>query len=107
MFIQESADREAMCAGEKAYIMVDTENPEQVGSWDQNMLFLAEIYGDFHCIDGGIEAFLKERDKAVLYVDSERYKAYNKELKETEVLYGNATEGYLLLSKGKTEGATK
>ena len=35
--------------------MVPTENPENLGTWDQNMLFLAEISGDFHCMDGGVE----------------------------------------------------
>ena len=95
MFLQASVDREDAYAGRKAYIMTDTEQPDHVGSWDQNMLFVAEIYGDFHCEDGGTEGFLKEKRPAVLYLSRERYKECREELADMEVLYEN--EGYVLL----------
>ena len=105
MFLQESVDRKDAYAGRKAYIMTDTENPEHIGSWDQNMLFLAEISGDFHCMDGGVEAFLKEDEEAVLYLDHGRYTEYGEKLKGTEILYGSPMEKYLLLGKEKNPGA--
>lgn len=95
LFIQESADRNSEYAGSKAYVFVPGEDPEEIGSWDQNMLFLAEISGDFHCEDGGVEGFLKEKDPAVLYVDAARYEEYGQELSECEILYENGS--YFLL----------
>ena len=61
------------------------------------MLFLAEISGDFHCKDGGIEEFRKETGQAVLYVDRLDYEENQEQLRGAEVLYENA--GYLLLGK--------
>ncbi len=52
---------DASYAGEKAYVYVPGEDPAAIGDWEQNMLFVAEISGDFHCRDGGIEAFLSEK----------------------------------------------
>lgn len=95
LFVQESVERDSPCAGRKAYIMVPTENPENLGTWDQNMLFMAEISGDFHCADGGVEGFLTERDSAVLYVDQGQYEQYEQRLVKADILYRN--EGYLLL----------
>ena len=95
LFIQESADRDSEYAGSKAYVFVPGEDPEEIGSWDQNMLFLAEISGDFHCEYGGVEGFLKEKDPAVLYVDAARYEEYGQELSECEILYENGS--YFLL----------
>lgn len=97
LFIRESVSRDAPYAGEKAYLYVPGEDPEQIGEWDQNMLFLAEISGDFHCEDGGIEGFLEEKAPAVLYVDRADYESYAGELADAEVLHENA--GYLLLSR--------
>ena len=54
--------RDSSYAGQKAYLMAPTENPENLGSWDQNMLFLAEINGDFHCMDGGSVYHLDDTD---------------------------------------------
>lgn len=99
MFLQASVDREDAYAGRKAYIMTDTEQPDHVGSWDQNMLFVAEISGDFHCMDGGIRGFLEEDEPAVLYVDQGRYQEYEMQLKDMNILYGGPKEGYVLLEK--------
>ena len=101
MFIQASVDRKDTYAGRKAYIMTDTENPEHVGSWDQNMLFLAEISGDFRCMDGGIRAYLEENEAAVLYIDQGRYEEYEEELKGMEVFYGDSVEGSYLVGNKK------
>lgn len=97
LFIQESADRNGIYAGSKAYIMVPTENPDNLGDWDQNMLFLAEISGDFHCMDGGIEAFRNESKTAVIYMDRQRFIQYAEETERAEILY--QTEEYVLLGQ--------
>lgn len=96
-FVQKSVERDSEYAGRRAYVMVPGENPEDLGSWDQNMLFLAEICGDFRCVDGGIEAFEKETGEAVLYLDRIRYEALEDELKGMEVLYQN--DAYLLVGR--------
>ena len=97
LFIQESVDRDSEYAGEKAYVFVAGEDPGKIGSWDQNMLFLAEISGDFHCEDGGVEEFLKEKEPAVLYIDAAHYEEYQQELQAARLLYENGS--YLLLGK--------
>ena len=99
LFIQESVDRDSKYAGEKAYVFVPGEDPSDIGSWDQNMLFVAEISGDFHCADGGVDDFLEEEDPAVLYIDAVHYEEYERELSETELLYENGS--YLLLGNGE------
>ena len=96
LFIRESVSRDAACAGEKAYVYVPGEDPTNIGEWDQNMLFLAEISGDFHCEDGGIEGFLREDDRAVLYVDRLDYEQNAETLQNMKILHENA--GYLLLA---------
>ena len=95
LFIQESADRDSDYAGEKAYVFVPGEDPADIGQWDQNMLFLAEISGDFHCEDGGVETFLNEKEPAVLYIDAAHYEEYEQELAGASLLYENGS--YLLL----------
>ena len=97
LFIQESVERDAEYAGVKAYICVPGEDPEKIGNWDQNVLFMAEISGDFHCTDGGAEAFLKENEPAVLYIDAAHYEEHSRELAGIQVLCEN--ESYLLLGK--------
>ena len=59
------------------------------------MLFLAEISGDFHCEDGGVETFLNEKEPAVLYIDAAHYEEYEQELAGASLLYENGS--YLLL----------
>ena len=97
MFIEESADRGSAWAGGKAYIYVPGEDPADIGTWDQNMLFEAEISGDFHCEEGGIEAFLSENGRAGLYVDRLDYEQNMGKLQDVEILHENA--GYLLLGR--------
>lgn len=98
LFIRESVTREAAYAGEKAYLYVPGEHPEEIGTWDQNLLFVAEISGDFHCEDGGLEAFLQEKEAAVLYIDRLHYEENEETLQGMAILHENA--GYLLLQKG-------
>lgn len=97
LFIRESVSRDASYAGEKAYVYVPGEDPAAIGDWEQNMLFVAEISGDFHCRDGGIEAFLSEKGDAVLYVDRLDYEQNIEKLQGVEVLCENA--GYILLGR--------
>ena len=95
LFVKESVERDSAYAGRRAYVMADNEKPENVGTWDQNMLFVAEIYGDFHCEEGGTDGFLAEKSPAVLYLSREWYRECRNEIAGMEVLYEN--EGYLLL----------
>ena len=95
LFIRESVSRDASYAGEKAYVYVPGEDPAAIGDWEQNMLFVAEISGDFHCRDGGIEAFLSEKGDAVLYVDRLDYEQNIEKFQGVEVLCENAE--YILL----------
>lgn len=96
LFLQESVERDSAYAGKKAYVYVPGEDPEDIGSWDQNMLLLAELSGDFRCADGGVEGFLEERS-AVLYISRENYGYYEDALAGAEILYENGA--YLLLEK--------
>ena len=101
LFIEESVARESQYAGRKAYVEVPTEDPEETGSWDQNMLFVAEISGDFHCEDGGLEGFLTEKEPAVLYLEQSRYAEATMELEWAKVLYQN--ESYVLLANSSPD----
>lgn len=96
LFIQESISRDSEEAGRTAYIWVTGEDPEDMGDWDQNVLLLAELSGDFHCTDGGMEAFLESSD-SVLYTERLYYEENQETLEAAgaEILYENA--GYLLL----------
>lgn len=95
LFLEESVDRDSAYAGRKAYIQTPTEAPENLGTWDQNMLFMAEISGDYHCADGGVEAFLQEKEPAVLYLSREEYAQAREKLVTEQVLYENGS--YLVL----------
>lgn len=97
LFVQKSVERDSEYAGRRAYVMTGNENPEKEGTWDQNMLFVAEISGDFHCENGGMEGFLAEKEPAVLYLTQEQYEGYGAELTGIEILYQK--EGYVLLGK--------
>lgn len=99
LFIQESVERDSEISGQKAYVQVTPENPAEIGFWDQNMLFVAEISGDFKCEDGGVGGFLEEKEPAVLYIEQGQYQELTEELAAAEVLYEN--EGYLLLRNKK------
>lgn len=94
-FISESITRDSKYAGEKAYIYLD----ESAKNWNQNVLFMAEISGDFHCENGGIESFLTEQDAAVLYISAEEYEKNKALLKNVELVARN--ESYLLLANEK------
>ncbi len=96
LFIQESIERDSEYAGKKAYIYVPGEDPEEIGNWDQNVLFLAEISGNFHCIDGGLDGFLSEEEPAVLYLTTGQYSEFKEQLTDKLVLYENAH--YILLA---------
>lgn len=100
-FLQESADRDSAYAGRTAYIQVVGEKAEQLGDWDQNRLFLAEISGNFRCQDGGVEAFLEANEDCVLYIETAYYEEYRKQLEDYEILYEDLKHPYFLLGKQK------
>ena len=74
------------------------EKPEQLGDWDQNRLFLAEISGNFRCQDGGVDKFLQS-ENSVLYIDRENYAARQEELAGCRVLYLDEAYPYVVLGR--------
>lgn len=101
-FLAESVERDSDYAGMTAYIDAPQEM-EDGTVWNQHMRFLAEISGDFHCEDGGAEAFLKDGE-AVLYMSRDRY-AEKEVLGGTEILYEQGN--YLLLRKTEKVNESK
>ena len=99
LFMQNHVSREASYAGKKAYVQVPGEDPQETGSWDQNMLFMAEISGDFHCEDGGAEGFLDEKEPAVLFISQAEYAQCQEELKAFPVV--KEKDGYLFIEKNE------
>ncbi|MCI8417888.1 MAG: phospholipid carrier-dependent glycosyltransferase [Lachnospiraceae bacterium] len=98
-FLKLSASQDSAYAGWDAYIQVPGEKPEQLGDWDQNRLFLAEISGNFRCKDGGVVAFLQAGPGCVIYLDRENYAAFAEELWDCEVLYLNEGYPYVVLGR--------
>lgn len=98
-FLQMSASQDCAYAGRDAYIQVAGEKPEQLGDWDQNRLFLAEISGNFRCKDGGVEAFLEDPKNGVLYIDQENYVLYQEQLEGCTTLYMQEGYPYVLVEK--------
>lgn len=99
LFMQNHVSREASYAGKKAYVQVPGEDPQETGSWDQNMLFMAEISGDFHCEDGGAEGFLDEKEPAVLFISQAEYAQRQEELQAFPVV--KERDGYLFIEKNE------
>lgn len=93
-FMLMSADREGPYAGADAYLFTGTERNQD---WEQSTLFLAEICGDYHCMEGGIDAFLAAEEKSVLYILRTSYEAEYEKLKDLDVLH--EAEPILLIGK--------
>ena len=98
-FLRQSARPDSAYAGQDAYIQVPGEKPEQLGDWDQNRLFLAEISGNFRCRDGGVAAFLEAEPGCVIYLDRENYAAFAEQLGDCEVLYLEEEYPYVVLGR--------
>lgn len=100
-FIQVSVSQRSPYAGRDAYLAVAGEHPEELGKWDQNRLFLAEISGNFRCRDGGLEAFLESEKASVLYLDLEDYLALEGQMEEwgCERLWRDREHLYVLVGK--------
>ena len=97
-FLKVSASPDCPYANRDAYIQVPGEKPEQLGDWDQNRLFLAEISGNFRCQDGGVEEFLQS-ENSVLYIDRGNYGACQEELAGCQVLYLEEAFPYVVLGR--------
>lgn len=97
-FLRVSASPDCAYADQEAYIQVPGEKPEQLGDWDQNRLFLAEISGNFRCQDGGVDKFLQS-ENSVLYIDRENYAARQEELAGCRVLYLDEAYPYVVLGR--------
>lgn len=96
-FISSSVKRDSSFAGANAFIQIT--NGESVNdNWAQDKLFMGEISGDYHCMSGGLEAFLTSSEPSVLYLSKDLYELYQqKELKDNVILY--QSDNYYLLTK--------
>lgn len=61
LLIQETAKQDTL-RGAQAYVILETDSPEVPYSdtWAQQDVFLAEAYGDYLCVQGGLEALLED-----------------------------------------------
>lgn len=61
LLIQETAKQDSL-RGAQAYVILETDLPENPYSdtWAQQDVFLAEAYGDYLCVQGGLEALLED-----------------------------------------------
>lgn len=64
LLIQETAKQDSL-KGAQAYVVLETDSPENPYSdtWAQQDVFLAEAYGDYLCIQGGLEALLEDLEE--------------------------------------------
>lgn len=94
-FLSESVTRDSSYTGSNAYVFLSGgEVPKQ--GWTQDLLYLGEISGDYRCKDGGMEAFLADKENCVLYISTDYYDLFKeKELKGYQILYQSSE--YLLL----------
>lgn len=83
LLIQDTA-RDEETEGLPAYVVVETEQPENpyYDQWAQQDVFLAEAYGDYLCMQGGMEALLLELegnepkdDEGILFTTEGYYRA--------------------------------
>lgn len=97
-FISSSVSQDSPYAGLKAYLYTTgKEHPKT--DWSQDNLFLCEINGDYHCMDGGLEAFLSTQQKSVLYISTDYYELFKEnKLKSCTILY-SSDDYYLISSK--------
>lgn len=92
-FIAESVERDSEYASLNAYVEAPQEM-EDGTVWNQHVRFMAEISGDFKCQDGGLKAFLKDKE-AVLYISKDRYAQWEDKLGEYEIVFEKGN--YILL----------
>lgn len=93
-FLAESVERDSEYAGADAYIELNV--PEYPEYWTQCNHLLGELEGDYHCKNGGIQAFLQE-EQAVIYLSMDLYEQNKKALADCDVLYQK--EQWILLGK--------
>ena len=92
-FFQE-ADEAAPQYGER-HIYLGGDGEFGYGNWSQDTSFLAEIYGDHVCIDGGVEAFLADEEPSVLIVNRDYYEAFREQLSGYTIAYQNEKYYYI------------
>lgn len=93
LFLSESIERTDHHAGAHAFIQVSQEIGD--GSvWNANMMFVAEIEGDYRCQSHGVDGYLRCVAPKVLYISREDY-INMKDILVGEILY--ETEEYLMI----------
>ncbi|HNW87362.1 MAG TPA: glycosyltransferase family 39 protein [Candidatus Limiplasma sp.] len=90
-FLQQNLDRDSD-SGRHAYIQYN-ENGQT--AWMQADMLTALYYGDVTCMDGGVEAFMNDKDSAVLFVGKEDNAEAIAALQEQEIV---RNEDYYLIA---------
>ncbi len=72
-------------------IFVEKSNNEYKESfyWEQAGILIAELSGDMKCEEGGVEAYLKEEERALMVVDHVFFEQYKEEFEASDVVYQN------------------
>ena len=80
-----------------AFILKDSNTYKtDLSSWEQADILIAELYGDWLCQDGGTEAFIKNKNKAVYLISNAQYSKNKSVLSKYKIVERNSE--YLLLS---------
>ena len=95
--------RDSIYSGKNSYIVKPETEYGLDNEWEQADILVAELYNDFHCKNGGVEAFLTE-NQAVLILPKSIYSEYVELEQSSEIIAANDT--YMALgrvSKGTEE----
>ena len=75
--------------GLKMYVEKNNNEYKESYYWEQAGILIAELSGDMKCEEGGVEAYLKEVENALIIVDNYFYEQYEAKFQESEVIYEN------------------
>lgn len=102
-FIINSSSRNGYFSGANAYTYNLADDGNSIEDWTQADMLLGELYGDYRCLDDGLDGFINDdSDNPVLFIKSDYYKALsNKLLKNCTVVYEEVSDdvSYSLITK--------
>ena len=87
--IQRALQTNSDLHGLKMYVEKSSNEYKDSYYWEQAGILMAELSGDMKCEEGGVKAYLQEKEKALLIVDHVYYQEYEEELKKYEMIYRN------------------
>lgn len=96
-FISQSVDRDKEFDNANAYIFLYSDEAP-ISYWTQANLFVSEISGNLRCRENGMDGFIEDSSKSVLFISTDYYELFkDKELKGFKVI--NENENYTLIGK--------